>query len=102
MDTKKVIAQLMSVKTNSVVNDVVIRNINTTEMTNYCRVAITLNKPVKGYVANPYVGKTAGQDGVPADANVTDNYIVGTTNVIFVSNFSIIAALREIPDVELV
>jgi len=99
MDTKKVIAQLMSVKTNSVVNDVVIRNINTTEMTNYCRVAITLNKPVKGYVANPYVGKTAGQDGVPADANVTDDYIVGTTNVIFVSNFSIIAALREIPDV---
>lgn len=99
MDTKKVISQLMAVKTNNVVKDVTIRNINTTEMTNYARVAITLDKPVKGYVVNPYLGKTAGVDGVPADANVTDEYVIGEVNVIFVSNFSLIATLRDIPDV---
>lgn len=99
MDTKKVLSQLMAVKSNESVNDVVIRNINTTEMTNYCRVAITLSKPVKGYVINPNFGKEAGKDGVPADANVTDEYIIGETNVIFVSNFSLVAALREIPDI---
>lgn len=99
MDTKKVLSQLMAVETNEVVKDVTIKNINTTEMTNYCRVAITLDKPVKGYVANPFLGKTPGKDGVPADANVTDEYIIGLTNVIFVSNFSLIATLREIPDV---
>lgn len=99
MDTKKVLSQLMAVETNEVVKDVTIKNINTTEMTNYCRVAITLDKPVKGYVANPYLGKEAGKDGVPADADVTSEYVIGLVNVIFVSNFSLIATLREIPDV---
>ena len=99
MDTKKVLSQLMAVETNEVVKDVTIKNINTTEMTNYCRVAITLDKPVKGFVANPYLGKEAGKDGVPADADVTSEYVIGLVNVIFVSNFSLIATLREIPDV---
>lgn len=99
MDTKKVLSQLMAVETNEVVKDVTIKNINTTEMTNYCRVAITLDKPVKGYIANPFLGKTPGKDGVPTDANVTDEYIIGMVNIIFVSNFSLIATLREIPDV---
>ena len=99
MDTKKVLSQLMAVETNEVVKDVTIKNINTTEMTNYCRVAITLDKPVKGFVANPYLGKKAGKDGVPADADVTSEYVIGLVNVIFVSNFSLIATLREIPDV---
>ena len=99
MDSKKVIAALTANVANNVVKDVVIRNINTTEMTNYSRVAITLDKPVKGYVSNPYLGKEAGKDGVPTDANVTDEYVIGDINVIFVSNFSLIATLREIPDV---
>lgn len=99
MDSKKVISELVSNVANNVVKDVTIRNINTTEMTNYSRVAITLDKPVKGYIANVYFGKEAGKDGVPADANVTDAYVIGDVNVIFVSNFSLIATLREIPDV---
>lgn len=99
MDSKKVISELTGNAVNNVVKDVVIRNINTTEMTNYARVAITLDKPVKGYVANPYLGKTPGADGVPADADVTSEYVVGMVNIIFVSNYSLIATLREIPDV---
>ena len=86
MDSKKVISELLSNVANNVVKDVTIRNINTTEMTNYSRVAITLDKPVKGYVANPYLGKTAGADGVPADADVTSEYVIDDVNVIFVSN----------------
>ena len=42
MDSKKVISELTANVANNVVKDVVIRNINTTEMTNYSRVAITL------------------------------------------------------------
>ena len=99
MDSKKVISELTANAANNVVKDVVIRNINTTEMTNYSRVAITLDKPVKSFVANPYFGKEVGKDNIPADANVSDAYVVGLTNVIFVSNFSLIATLREIPDV---
>lgn len=99
MDSKKVISELTANVANNVVKDVVIRNINTTEMTNYARVAITLDSTVKGYVANPYLGKTAGKDGVPADADVTSEYVIDDVNVIFVSNFSLIATLREIPDV---
>ena len=99
MDSKKVISELVNNGANNVVKDVTIRNINTTEMTNYSRVAITLDKPVKGYVANVYFGKEAGKDGVPADADVTSEYVIGLVNVIFVSNFSLIATLREIPDV---
>jgi len=82
MDTKKVIAGLTSVKTNNVVKDVVVRNINVTELENYNRVSITLDKPVKGMIAQ--------EDG---------SYVEGETNVIFVGNYSIVAALRENPDV---
>ena len=99
MDTKKVISQLMAVETNNVVKDLVVRNINVTECETYDRVAITLDKPVKGYVANPNLGKTPGKNGVPADADVTSEYVIGLVNVIFVSNYSLIATLREIPDV---
>lgn len=97
MDAKKVIANLKSVAANVVVNDVIIRNINVTEMNTYARVAITLDKPVKGMIQNPNFGIAA--NAVPAGTNVTDEYIEGLTNVIFVSNFSLIANLREIPEV---
>ena len=46
MDTKKVISQLMAIKANNVVKDLVVRNINVTECETYNRVAITLDKPV--------------------------------------------------------
>ena len=95
MDSKKVISELVNNGANNVVKDVTIRNINTTEMTNYARVAITLDKPVKGYVANPNLGKTPGKDGVPADADVTSEYVIGLVNVIFVSNFSLIATITR-------
>ena len=82
MDTKKVISQLMAVKTNNVVKDLVVRNINVTECETYNRVAITLDKPVKAMVAQ--------EDG---------SYVEGENNIIFVSNYSIVGALRENEDV---
>lgn len=97
MDAKKVIAGLKSVAVNNNVNDIVIRNVNVTEMSTYARVAITVDKPIKGMVQNPNFGVDAAT--LPEGTNVTDEYIEGTTNVIFVSNFSLIANLREIPEV---
>lgn len=82
MDTKKVISQLMAVKTNNVVKDLVVRNINVTECETYNRVAITLDKPVKAVVAQ--------EDG---------SYVEGESNIIFVGNYSIVGALRENEDV---
>ena len=70
-------AELKKVKANNVVTTTV-RNINVTDMTTWQRVSITLNTPVKGYVAD--------EEG---------NYKEGETNIIFVSSFSLIAALRE-------
>ena len=97
MDAKKVIANLKSVAANNVINDITIRNINVTEMSTYARVAITLDKAVKGMIQNPNFG--VATNTVPAGTNVADEYIEGETNVIFVSNFSLIANLREIPEV---
>lgn len=82
MDTKKVISQLMAVETNNVVKDLVVRNINVTECETYNRVSITLDKPVKAMVAQ--------EDG---------SYVEGESNIIFVSNYSIVGALRENEDV---
>ena len=82
MDTKKVISQLMAVKTNNVVKNLVVRNINVTECETYNRVAITLDKPVKAMVAQ--------EDG---------SYVEGESNIIFVGNYSIVGALRENEDV---
>ena len=82
MDTKKVISQLMASKTNNVVKDLVVRNINVTECETYNSVAITLDKPVKAMVAQ--------EDG---------SYVEGESNIIFVGNYSIVGALRENEDV---
>lgn len=82
MDTKKVISQLMAIKANNVVKDLVVRNINVTECETYNRVAITLDKPVKAMVAQ--------EDG---------SYVEGESNIIFVGNYSIVGALRESEDV---
>lgn len=72
-------AELKKVKTNNVVTTTV-RNINITDMTTCQRVSITLNAPVKGYIAD--------EEG---------NYSEGEVNVIFVYSFSIIAAFRNNP-----
>ena len=82
MDTKKVISQLMAVKTNNVVKDLVVRNINVTECETYDRVSITLDKPVKAMVAQ--------EDG---------SYVEGESNIIFIGNYSIVGALKENEDV---
>ena len=82
MDTKKVISQLMAIKANNVVKDLVVRNINVTECETYDRVSITLDKPVKAMVAQ--------EDG---------SYVEGESNIIFVGNYSIVGALRENEDV---
>lgn len=84
METKKVIAQLMSVEKNNTVKNIKIKNVNVTAMESYDRVAITLTTPVKGYVADP--------DNV-------GEYKEGETNVIFVSNYSIVSTLRENEDI---
>lgn len=72
-------AELKKVKANNVVTTTV-RNVNVTDMTTWQRVSITLNTPVKGYVAD--------EDG---------NYSEGEVNVIFVSSFSVIAAFLNNP-----
>lgn len=72
-------AELKKVKANNVVTTTV-RNINVTDMTTWQRVSITLNNPVKGYIAD--------EEG---------NYSQGEVNVIFVSSFSVIAAFRNNP-----
>lgn len=82
MDTQKVLSQLMANKENENVKDLVVRNINTKDMSTWTRVSVTLDKPVKGYVVD--------QD--------TGEYVIGTNNVIYVSTFSLIAAMRENPD----
>ena len=60
------------------ITNVVVNNITITPLEEYTRVALTLDKPVAGYVQ--------GEDGV---------YTRGETNVIFVSLFSIAAMLKE-------
>ena len=72
-------AELKKVKANNVVTTTV-RNINVKDMTTWQRVSITLNTPVKGYIAD--------DDG---------NYSEGEVNVIFVSSFSVVAAFRNNP-----
>ena len=60
------------------VSNLVVNNITVTPLEEYTRVALTLDKPVAGYVQ--------GEDGA---------YTRGETNVIFVSLFSIAAMLKE-------
>ena len=60
------------------VENIVVNNVNVTPLEEYTRIALTLDKPVAGYVQ--------GEDGA---------YTRGETNVIFVSLFSIAAMLKE-------
>lgn len=60
------------------VENIVINNVNVTPLEEYTRIALTLDKPVAGFVQS--------EDGT---------YTRGETNVIFVSLFSIAAMLKE-------
>lgn len=61
------------------INNLKIKNINTTDMDNYCRVSFTLTSPVKGFVSN--------------DNGLT--YEEGKTNIIFLSLYGIAGAVKE-------
>lgn len=76
-DFKKIASELKSIKANNVAIAHVC-NVNVTDMTTWQRVSLTLDTPVKGYVAD--------EEG---------NYKEAETNIIYVSSFSLIAALRE-------
>lgn len=60
------------------VNNLVVTNVTVRTLESYTRIALTLDKPVKGYVAD--------DDG---------NYSLSETNVIFVSLYSLNMAIRE-------
>lgn len=80
MNTKEIIAQLIKNGAKEV-KGLVIKNVTVTPMDEYIRLGITLNEPVKGYIAQE--DKT---------------YVEGETNVIFVSAFSVASLLKDDDD----
>ena len=60
------------------VNNLVVTNVTVRRLESYTRVALTLDKPVKGYVSDD-----------------DDNYSLSETNVIFVSLYSLNTAIKE-------
>ena len=77
MEKKEIIAKLMQNGAEPVKN-LKVKNVTVTPQENYVRVALTLDKPVKGMVSKDQV-----------------TYEEGETNVIFVSSFSLISMLRD-------
>lgn len=61
------------------VNNLKIKNINTTDMDNYCRVSFTLTTPVKGFASN--------------DNGIT--YEETKTNIVFLSLYAIAGCVKE-------
>lgn len=78
MERKEVIANLIKAGAEPVKN-LKVKNVTVTPQESYIRVALTLDKPVKGMVSK--------------DEGVT--YEEGETNVIFVSLFSITSLLKD-------
>ena len=82
MEKKEVIANLL--KNGAVeIKNLKVKNVTPTDMGNYVRLGITLDKPVKGMISK--------------DNGVT--YTEGETNVIFVSLYSIASILKDNDDV---
>lgn len=81
MEKKEVIAQLMNEGATPVKN-LKVKNVTVTPMENYVRLALTLDKPVKGFVSD--------------DNGVT--YHEGETNVIFISMYSVASLLKDDDD----
>lgn len=62
-----------------------VRNVNVTAFENYIRLALTLDKPIKGYVAQ--------EDGT---------YKLGETKIVFISLFSVTAIMKQKEDISFV
>lgn len=80
MEKREVINALVTAGA-SPVKGLVVRNVSITPKESYTQVALTVDKPVKGFVT---------KDGV--------TYEEGETNVIFVSAFSIASILKDMDD----
>ena len=80
MEKKEIINKLLQNGAKSV-NGLKVKNVTITVLENYTRLGLTLDKPVKGYVAK--------EDGTFAE---------GETNVIFVSAFAIASVLKDNDD----
>ena len=80
MEKKEIISQLIK-SGAELVKDLKVKNVTVTPLENYVRVALTLDKEVKGMVS---------EDGV--------NYTEGETKVIFVSLYSITSLLKDNDD----
>lgn len=63
------------------VDNLVINNVNVTALESYTRIALTLDKPIEGYIKND-----------------DDTFEKGETNVIFVSLYSLNSVMRENDD----
>jgi len=63
----------------------VVKNVNITTFENYVRLGLTLDKPIKGYVAQ--------EDGT---------YKLGETKVVFISLYSITAIMKQKDDISFV
>lgn len=81
MEKKEVIAQLMNEGATPVKN-LKVKNVTVTPMENYVRLALTLDKPVKGFVSD--------DDGA--------TYHEGETNVIFISMYTVASLLKDDDD----
>lgn len=85
MTRKEIVAELLKNGATEV-KDCKVKNVTVTHKDNYVRLALTLDKNVKGIVA-----KAANEDGEV-------EFEVGETNVIFVSSFAIGSLLKDNDD----
>ena len=77
MEKKNVVEQLLK-QGSQLVKNLTVKNVTVTLKENYIRLCLTLDKPVKGYIADD-----------------KGNYTLGETKFIYVSLFSIAAILRD-------
>lgn len=80
MERKEIIEQLVK-KGSNMIRNVKVKNVTVTNLENYTRLGLTLDRPVKGMVE---------------DEN--HKWVEGETNVIFVSLFSITSILKDNDD----
>lgn len=80
MERKEIVANLIKAGAESV-KGLKVKNVTVTPCENYVRLALTVDKPVKGMIQN--------KDGV---------YEIGETKVIFVSLFTITSLLKDDDD----
>lgn len=83
MDVKEFI--VTTVKNGGNTAKAVVRNVNVTTFENYVRLGLTLDKPIKGYVAQ--------EDGT---------YKLDETKVVFISLYSVTAIMKQKDDISFV